>query len=191
MIGEQTHQYSRSLQSHRFLGHTGRSDDQSRWVYTDTDLPPYNTRHWGSPEGRTDRLDTDSRQQRKCQSVITVLTVQTLWSHILWICSPLTQSTIMNDGGNTADEFGAHLSQGGHRRHHEGIHTHVANHLLPPLLCLRLVALETRKLSVFGNQNQLLGERNKVVYRGASVTFYQLYRRAKTKQIAIHNTKLN
>lgn len=71
------------------------------------------------------------------------------------ICGSLTKSTIVNDGGNTADEFGAHLGQGRHRRHHEGIQTHVSNHLIPPLLCLRLVTLETRKLSVFGDQDQL------------------------------------
>ena len=69
--------------------------------------------------------------------------------------SVLTQSAVMNNGGNTADEFGAHLSQGRHRCDHEGIQTHVANHLLPTLLGLWLITLETRKLSVFGNQNQL------------------------------------
>lgn len=64
----------------------------------------------------------------------------------------------MDDGGNAADEFGAHLGQGGHRRHQEGIHTHVTKHLFPPLLCLGLVTLETRKLRVFRDENQLLGE---------------------------------
>lgn len=64
VIGEQTHQYSHSLQTRRFRGHTGHTDDQLRWVYNDTDLPPYHTRHWGSPEGRIDRLDTDSKTKK-------------------------------------------------------------------------------------------------------------------------------
>lgn len=72
----------------------------------------------------------------------------------------LTQSAVVNDGGNTTDEFGAHLRQGGHRRDHKGIQTHVSNHLLPPLLRLRLGTLETGELGVFGDQNQLL-EREK------------------------------
>lgn len=62
----------------------------------------------------------------------------------------------MYDGGNAADEFGAHLSQDGHRRDHKRIQAHVANHLLPMVLCLWVITLETRKLSVFGDENQLL-----------------------------------
>lgn len=68
----------------------------------------------------------------------------------------------MEDGGDAADEGGAHLSQGGCGRHQEGIQTHVVFHLLTPPLCLRLVAVETRELRVFGNENQLLEERSKV-----------------------------
>lgn len=68
----------------------------------------------------------------------------------------------MEDGGDAADEGGAHLCQSGHRGHQEGIQTHVAHHILTPLLCLRCVAMETRELRVFGNENQLLGERSKV-----------------------------
>lgn len=67
----------------------------------------------------------------------------------------------MDQGGNAADQLGAHLRQRRHRRHHEGIQTHVANHLVPPLLCLRLVALETRKLSEFGDEDQLQLEETK------------------------------
>lgn len=71
----QTHQYIHSLQSRRFLGHTGHTVDPSRWVYNDTDLPPSHTHHWGSPEGRTDRLDTtdtNKRQERKYQPIIII-----------------------------------------------------------------------------------------------------------------------
>lgn len=76
---------------------------------------------------------------------------------------PLTQGTIMYDGGNTADEFGAHLCQSRHWCDQEGIQTHVMNHFLTSLLCLRLVTMETWKLRVFGNENQLSGQRNKVL----------------------------
>ena len=158
LLVKQTHQYNHSLQSHRFLGHTGHSADPSRWVYNDTDLPPYHTRHWGSPEGRTDMLgttDTDKRWQGKYQPFKNEKKPLNPHHNPVFICI-LTQSTIMNDGWNTADEFGAHLSQGRHRCHHERIQTHVTNHLLPPLLCLWLISLETRKLRVFGDQNQLL-----------------------------------
>lgn len=64
------------------------------------------------------------------------------------------QSTVMNDGRNATDEFGAHLSQGRHRRDHKRIKTHVANHLISSLLCLRIATLETRKLSVLRDQDQ-------------------------------------
>lgn len=68
----------------------------------------------------------------------------------------LTQSAVVDDGGDAADEFGAHLSQRRHRCDHEGVQTHVPDHLLTPLLRLRLVSLETRKLGVLGDQNQLI-----------------------------------
>lgn len=164
LLVKQTHQYNHSLQSHRFLGHTGHSADPSRWVYNDTDLPPYHTRHWGSPEGRTDMLgttDTDKRWQGKYQPFKNEKKPLNPHHNPVFICI-LTQSTIMNDGWNTADEFGAHLSQGRHRCHHERIQTHVTNHLLPPLLCLWLISLETRKLRVFGDQNQLLEKKKKL-----------------------------
>lgn len=64
----------------------------------------------------------------------------------------------MDDRGNAADEFGAHLGQGGHRRHQEGIHTHITDHLFFPQLCLGFVTLETRKLRVLRDEDQLLGE---------------------------------
>lgn len=67
-----THQYSHSLRSHRFPGRTDHSADQLHWVYNDTDLPPCHTLHWGSPEGHTDRLDTDVREERH-QLVATAL----------------------------------------------------------------------------------------------------------------------
>ena len=63
----------------------------------------------------------------------------------------------MDDGRDAADEFRAHLCQGGHGRDHEGIHTHVADHLVTSLLRLRLIALQTRELGVLGDQDQLKG----------------------------------
>lgn len=62
----------------------------------------------------------------------------------------------MEDGGDAADQGGAHLSQSRRRRHQEGIQTYVVSHLLTSLLRRRLVAMETRELRVFGNENQLL-----------------------------------
>lgn len=61
----------------------------------------------------------------------------------------------MNDGRNTADELGAHVSQGGHRRDQKGIQAHVMNHLLTSQLSLNLVALETWQLGIIGDHNQL------------------------------------
>lgn len=74
------------------------------------------------------------------------------------MCRPLTQRPVVDDGRNAADELGAHLGQRRHRRHHEGVQAHVANHLLPSLLRLRLPTLEARQLGVFWDQNQLRGE---------------------------------
>lgn len=61
----------------------------------------------------------------------------------------------MDDGGDAADELGAHVRQEGHGSDHEGVQTHVADHVFFVLLCLKLAALEARKLGVFRNQNEL------------------------------------
>lgn len=74
----------------------------------------------------------------------------------------LTQSTVMNDARNATDEFGAHLSQGRHRRDHKRIETYVANHFFSSVFCLRRVTLETRKLCVLGDQHQLLRKSVKI-----------------------------
>jgi len=52
----------------------------------------------------------------------------------------LTQRSVVDDGGDAADEFGAHVGEDGRGRDHEGVQTHVAEHLLAPLLRLRLAA---------------------------------------------------
>lgn len=75
------------------------------------------------------------------------------------------KSAIVNNGRNTADKFGAHLCQSGHWCDHEGVHTHVANHLLPMLLGFWLRTLETRKLGVLGDQNQRVNK-----YEGSEVS---------------------
>lgn len=68
------------------------------------------------------------------------------------------QSSIMDEGGDAADQRGAHLRQSGRRCHQEGVQTHVTNHFLTPLLRLRLVAMETRELRVFGNEDQRVNQ---------------------------------
>lgn len=85
----------------------------------------------------------------------------------------------MDDGGDAAEESGAHLRQSRHGCHQEGIHTHVPQHVLTPLLCLDIVALETRQLRVFGNENQLFGERSKV----ESKSMNMLEQRSLTNQL--------
>lgn len=63
----------------------------------------------------------------------------------------------MDDGGDAADELGAHLGQRRHGRHHERVLAHVADHLVAPLLRLGLLPLEARQLCVLRDQDQLEG----------------------------------
>lgn len=61
----------------------------------------------------------------------------------------------MDDGRDAADELGAHLGQRRHGRHHEGVLAHVADHLVAPLLRLRLLPLEALQLCILRDQDQL------------------------------------
>lgn len=93
----------------------------------------------------------------------------------------LTQSSTVDDGGDAAEESGAHLRQSRHGCHQEGVHTHVPQHVLTPPLRLGVVALETRQLRVFGNENQLLGERSKI----ESKSMNMLEQRSLTNQLVL------
>lgn len=98
--------------------------------------------------------------ERKCLSFKTVLSLNG-FVILVFLCL-LTQGAVVNNGRNTADEFRAHLSQCRHRSDHKGIKTHVADHLLLTLLWLWCVTLKPRKLCVFRDQYQLLGEKRQL-----------------------------
>ena len=67
----------------------------------------------------------------------------------------LTQRPLVHDGRDAAEEFVAHVCERGGGAAHEGVHTHVALHVLPPLLRLCPVAMETGQLAELRDQHQL------------------------------------
>lgn len=85
-----SHLRSLRVQSHKFLEHTGHSDDQSHWAYSGTGLRGHRTRSWWTPEDRNYKLEEKNGAKVWSHWTITYGNIFANW--ILYILREISSS---------------------------------------------------------------------------------------------------